>query len=75
MQMPDFDNGQQQQQQQPPTREGQQPSQLQVSESDSFEINGQLLAWLLHWWVVLMVAWRACCYAAGPLHPMLLLGT
>jgi hypothetical protein len=65
--MPDVGHRQQQQQQQ--------PSQSQMSESDSLECNGQLLAWLLHWWVVLMVAWRVSCYAAGPLRPMFLFET
>lgn len=40
------------------------------SDSDSLVDSGYLLAWLLHWWVVLMVTWRVACYAAGPLQPL-----
>jgi hypothetical protein len=63
---------QQQQQLTRTTPEGRQLSHFQIAENDSLELNGQLLAWLLHWWVLLMVAWRVSCYAAGPMRPMFL---
>jgi hypothetical protein len=62
-----------QQQQQQPSAADDQILLAVISENDSCFGSGQLLAWLLHWWVVLMVAWRVACYAAGPLRPMFLM--